>query len=134
MFGGVKMKSKLLAVLAAGVVLLLVSGPMFAHHGGAQYDTKHPVTMSGTVTEYMFTNPHVQIHFDVMGENGSVEKWVAETASPQRLFGFGWNAKTLKAGDKITVTGAPLKDGNKIVTIIKLVGGNAPVLTQGSTE
>ena len=128
------MKSKLLAVLAAGVVLLMVSDPIFAHHGGAQYDTKHPVTMSGTVTEYMFTNPHVQIHFDVLGENGSVEKWVAETASPQRLFGFGWNAKTLKVGDKITVTGAPLKDGNKIVTIIKLVGGNAPVLTQGSTE
>jgi len=128
------MKIKLLAGLIAGVVLLMVSGPIFAHHGGAQYDTKHPVTMSGTVTEYMFTNPHVQIHFDVMGENGSIEKWVAETASPQRLFGFGWNAKTLKAGDKITVTGAPLKDGNKIVTIIKLVGGNAPVLTQGSIE
>ena len=134
MSGGVKMKTKLLAVLAASVALLTVSGPMFAHHGGAQYDAKHPVTMSGTVTEYMFTNPHVQIHFDVMGENGSIEKWVAETASPQRLFGFGWNAKTLKAGDKITVTGAPLKDGNKIVTIIKLVGGNAPVLTQGSIE
>jgi uncharacterized protein DUF6152 len=128
------MKIKLLAGLAAGMVLLMVSGPMFAHHGGAQYDTKHPVTMTGTVTEFMFTNPHVQIHFDVMGENGSIEKWVAETASPQRLFGFGWNAKTLKAGDKITVTGAPLKDGNKIVTIIKLVGGNAPVLTQGSIE
>jgi hypothetical protein len=128
------MKTKLLAVLAASVALLTVSGPMFAHHGGAQYDAKHPVTMSGTVTEYMFTNPHVQIHFDVTGENGSVEKWVAETASPQRLFGFGWNAKTLKAGDKITVTGAPLKDGNKIVTIIKLTGGNAPVLTQGSVE
>ncbi len=128
------MKSKLFAVLAAGAVLLLVSGPMLAHHGGAQYDTKHPVTMTGTVTEYMFTNPHVQIHFDVIGESGSVEKWVAETASPQRLFGFGWNAKTLKSGDKITVTGAPLKDGNKIVTIIKLVGGNAPTLTTGSTE
>ena len=128
------MRSKLFAVLAAGVVLLMVSVPMFAHHGGTQYDTKHPVTMTGTVTEYMFTNPHVQIHFDVTGENGSVEKWVAETASPQRLFGFGWNAKTLKSGDKITVTGAPLKDGNKIVTIIKLVEGNAPVLTQGAAE
>ncbi len=128
------MRSKLFAVLAAGVVLLMVSVPMFAHHGGTQYDTKHPVTMTGTVTEYMFTNPHVQIHFDVISENGSVEKWVAETASPQRLFGFGWNAKTLKSGDKITVTGAPLKDGNKIVTIIKLVGGNAPVLTQGAAE
>jgi len=134
MFGGGKMKSKLLAILSAGVVLLMVSGPVLAHHGGAQYDTKHPVTMTGVVTEYLFTNPHVQIHFDFTNENGEVEKWVAETASPQRLFGFGWNAKTLKAGDKITVTGAQLKDGHKIVTIIKLVGGNAPVLTEGSTE
>jgi hypothetical protein len=128
------MKSKLFAVLAAGVVLLMVSGPLFAHHGGAQYDAKRPVTLTGTVTEYMFTNPHVQIHFDAKDESGNVEKWVAETASPQRLFSFGWNAKTLKAGDKITVTGAQLKDGQKIVTIIKLVGGNAPVLTQGAAE
>src|ERR1700691_6343781 len=134
MFGGGKMKSKLLAIMSAGVVLLMVSGPVLAHHGGAQYDTKHPVTMTGVVTEYLFTNPHVQIYFDFTNENGEVEKWVAETASPQRLFGFGWNAKTLKAGDKITVTGAQLKDGHKIVTIIKLVGGNAPVLTEGSTE
>jgi len=128
------MKSKLFAVLAAGVVLLLVSGPLLAHHGGAQYDTKHAVTVTGTVTEFMFTNPHVQIHFEVKDETGNVDKWVAETASPQRLFSIGWNAKTLKAGDKITVTGAQLKDGQKIVSIIKLVGGNAPVLTQGAAE
>src|SRR5258708_30517304 len=125
MLGGEKMKSKLFAVLAGGVVLVLVADPMFAHHGGEQYDTKDPVTMTGTVTEYMFTNPHVQIHFEVIGESGSVEKWVAETASPPRLFGFGWNPKTLKTGDKITATGAPLKDGNQIVPISKLVGGNS---------
>ena len=128
------MKSRLFAVLAAGVVLLLVSAPLFAHHGGAQYDTKHAVTVTGMVTEYLFTNPHVQIHFDVKDETGNVEKWVAETASPQRLFSFGWNAKTLKAGDKITVTGAQLKDGQKIVSVIKLVGGNVPALTQGAAE
>ena len=128
------MKSKLFAVLAAGVVLLMVSGPLLAHHGGAQYDTKHAVTVTGMVTEYLFTNPHVQIHFEVKDETGNVEKWVAETASPQRLFSFGWNAKTLKAGDKITVTGAQLKDGQKIVSVIKLVGGNAPSLTQGAAE
>jgi hypothetical protein len=128
------MKSKRFAVLAAGVVLLLVSGSLLAHHGGVQYDTKHAVTVTGTVTEYMFTNPHVQIHFEVKDETGNVEKWVAETASPQRLFSFGWNAKTLKAGDKITVTGAQLKDGQKIVSVIKLVGGNVPTLTQGAAE
>jgi hypothetical protein len=128
------MKSKLFAVLAAGVVLLMISGPMLAHHGGAQYDTKHAVTVTGNVTEYMFTNPHVQIHFDVKDDSGKAEKWIAETASPQRLFSFGWNAKTLKAGDKITVTGAQLKDGQKIVSVIKLVGGNAPALTTGAAE
>jgi hypothetical protein len=128
------MKAKLFAVLAAGVIVFMVSGPMFAHHGGAQYDTKHSVTVTGMVTEYLFTNPHVQIHFDVKDESGNVEKWVAETASPQRLFSFGWNAKTLKAGDKITVTGAQLKDGQKIVSVIKLVGGSAPALTTGAAE
>ncbi len=128
------MKSKLIAVSAAAVIVLAVSGPMLAHHGGAQYDAAHAVTVSGTVTEFRFTNPHVQIHFDAKDENGNVEKWIAETASPQRLFGFGWNAKTLKVGDKITVTGAQLKDGQKIMSIIKLTGGNAPVLTKGAAE
>jgi hypothetical protein len=126
------MKNKPIAVFAASAVLLVVSVPLFAHHGGAQYDAKNPVTVTGTVTEFRFTNPHVQIHFDVTDESGKVDKWVAETASPQRLFSFGWNAKTLKSGDKITVTGAQLKDGQKIMSIIKLTGGNAPVLTQGA--
>jgi len=128
------MKSKLIAVFAACVALLTISGALFAHHGGAQYDAKNPVTVTGTVTEFRFTNPHVQIHFDVTDETGKVDKWVAETASPQRLFSFGWNAKTLKPGDKITVTGAQLKDGQKIMSIIKLTGGNAPVLTKGAAE
>jgi len=126
------MKSKLITVLAAGVALFAVSSPVLAHHGGAQYDAKHPVTVTGTVTEFIFTNPHVQIHFDVTDESGKVDKWIAETASPQRLFGFGWNAKTLKTGDKITVTGAQLKERKKVMSIIKLTGGNAPVLTQGA--
>ena len=126
------MKRKLFGTLTAGVVLLLVSGPSFAHHGGAQYDKEHAVTVTGIVTEYLFTNPHVQIHFDVKGENGNVDKWIAETGSPQRLFRFGWNANTLKPGDKITVTGAAFKDGRKVMSLIKLVGGGAPTLTVGA--
>ncbi len=99
------MKSKLFAVLAAGVVLLLVSGPMFAHHGGVQYDTKHAVTVTGTVTEFMFTNPHVQIHFDVKDETGNVEKWVAERVEREDLEGRGqdhgyWCAAQRRAEDR----------------------------------
>ena len=126
------MKRKLFAVLASGVVLLLVARPVLAHHAGILYDKEHPITVTGTVTEFMFTNPHAQIHFEVKDESGAVTKWVAETAGPQRLLRLGWNAKTLKAGDQITVTGAQFKDGRKVLSIGKLVGGNAPVLTQGA--
>ncbi len=66
------MKRKMLVVLTLAVGLVVIAGPMFAHHSGAGiYDRDHPVTVSGTVTEYVFINPHVQIHFDVKAEDGA---------------------------------------------------------------
>src|SRR2546430_9652356 len=56
------MKSKLFAVLGAIVVFLLVSSTLLAHHAGTLYDREHPVTLKGTVTQFVFTNPHAQIH------------------------------------------------------------------------
>ncbi|MBF8305267.1 MAG: hypothetical protein HW398_455 [Acidobacteria bacterium] len=63
---------KLFTVLAAGVVLWMVSGPLFAHHAGSLYDREKPVTLTGTVTQYLMINPHAQIHFEVKDENGNV--------------------------------------------------------------
>ena len=129
------MKGTLVRSLVAVVGLLALSAPILAHHGSrVSYDLTKQVTMKGVVTEYQYQNPHIYILYDVKDDSGKVEKWIAETASPQRLFSFGWNAKTLKAGDKITVTGAQLKDGQKIVSVIKVVGGNAPALTTGAAE
>jgi len=121
-----------LAAMAGGALLLLVSVPAFAHHAGSLYDREHPVTLSGTVTKYLMINPHAQIHFEVKKEDGTVETWVAETAGPQRLLRVGWNKNTLKRGDQITFVGAQFKDGRKYLSIHKLTGGNAPVLTEGA--
>jgi hypothetical protein len=126
------MTKRLFAALAGGVILLMVSSPLFAHHAGSLYDREHPVTLTGTVTKYLMINPHAQIHFEVKDENGNVETWVAETAGPQRLLRVGWNKNSLKPGDKITVTGAQFKDGRKYLSIFKLEGGNVPVLTEGA--
>ena len=126
------MKRKLFVVLAAAVVLLMVSGTLFAHHAGVLYDREHPVNVTGTVTDFQFVNPHARIYFEAKDENGNVEKWIGETAGPQRLFRVGWNKNTLKPGDKVTVTGAPFKDGRKVLSIFKLTGGNVPVLTLGA--
>lgn len=98
-------QSELLSFTAVSVGLLMVSGPMLAHHGTAAYDTTKSVTVQGTVTEFQFVNPHVEIYFDVKGDKGNVEKWQAEATSPNHLARAGWTKNTLKPGDQITATG-----------------------------
>ncbi len=126
------MKRELLAVLAGVVGLLLGAGPIFAHHSAAIYDREHPITLKGTVTKLAFFNPHVRIYFEVKDENGNVVKWIAATATPQRLHRAGWNAKTLNPGDEISITCDPARDGRKICSVRRLVGPNGKVLSEGA--
>jgi len=68
-------------VVAVTVILgvLLVSGPLLAHHGEANYDTTKVVSVKGTVTDFLFVNPHVQIALDVKNDKGEIEKWIGES-------------------------------------------------------
>ena len=126
------MNSKKSAVVGAAVALLLVSATAWAHHAGSLYDRDHNVTVTGTVTQYEFANPHTRIHFEVKDEQGNVVKWVAESAPPQRLYRAGWRTDSLKPGDQITVSGFPMKDGSKFITVRRLVGPTGKVLTEGA--
>jgi len=104
-------KGSILVALAIGV-LLLAAAPLWAHHGTAVYDAKHPVTLSGTVTEYRFANPHVLLFFDAKDANGKIQKWAAEVGAPNNLNrSVGWTSKTIKAGDAVTITGSPSRNG-----------------------
>jgi hypothetical protein len=122
-------KKFIIAAFAVGAVVISTS--LFAHHAGSLYDWKNPVTLTGTVTEYLFVNPHTQIHFEVTDGNGIVTRWVAESLPMQKLRRTGWNAKTLKVGDRVTVTGAPHKQGEKALGVVRLVGPAGQVLSQG---
>ena len=126
------MRTEPIASWIAGVGLLLLATPMAAHHSPAMWDRLHHVTLKGTVTEVTFSNPHVQIHFEAKDDKGNPEQWTAESAPPQRLYRAGWNSKTLKMGDQITVTGAPSKDGRKIVNIRELLGPRGQTLYEGA--
>jgi hypothetical protein len=123
------MKTKLFA-LAVGA--LMISGIAWAHHAGSIYDRDNPITFKGVVTEFQFTNPHVQVVFETVREGGAKEIWKAGSAPPQRLYRAGWNTKTLNPGDETTVTCLPAKDGSKICSIRNLVGPGGKVLTQGA--
>jgi len=126
------MSSKRGTLLAAWVVaggLLVLAGPMFAHHSLANYDRQQTITLTGTVTEFLLKNPHMIIVFEVKEEDGTVVKWTAGSSSPMRLFRMGWKTTMLQPGDQITVTGGPHRGGKKELWLNKLVGpsGDVPV-------
>jgi len=118
---GTQMKIKLLAVLIGAASLLMVSGPLFAHHGRSNYDVTNSVTLKGVVKEFEWINPHALIHFDVTDENGKVEKWIGETNSPNTLSRQGWNRNTVKTGDQITLIGHRVKGGAFYFNFSKII-------------
>jgi hypothetical protein len=104
---------------------LLVSGPLLAHHGETNYDTEKLVSVKGTVTDFQFINPHVQVFMDVKNGNGEIEKWSCEARSPIMLVRLGgWDKNTLKPGDVITANGFRAKNGATILRLKKIVLAN----------
>ena len=100
-----------LAAMLAGAPL--VSLTAFAHHSFAMFDRDKEVTLVGTVREFQWTNPHAFIEIDVPASNGAAEKWSIELNSPNNLTRQGWKSSLLKAGDKVSVTLNPLRDGKR---------------------
>ena len=115
------MRSKVLACL------LLFSGAAMAHHGTGTYDSTKSVTLTGTVTEFAFTNPHAAMYVDVKDDKGKVVNWAIEMNSPGVLARAGWTKKAFKAGDQITITVRPSKAG----TPVGLINRAQPVLVNG---
>lgn len=114
------MKKRFLVVSAAAV-LLTVSGPASAHHSMAMYDQTRQITLTGTVTEFRLTNPHIQILFDVKTDQGNIEHWSSIGDNPVNLRRKGWNRNTIKPNDQITISGYPAKEGRPLMTTNKIV-------------
>jgi len=122
------MRAKILVLIVCVVVVLIVSGPTFAHHGTAAYDIKNVVTVKATMTDFRFINPHVQLYFDVKNDKGEVEKWQAELTAPNKLSRAGWDKHTLKPGDSITASGYVDKGDGHTMWIRNLIGPNGEAL------
>lgn len=107
------MKSKSLIASLAVAAGLLIGGPAFAHHGtSASYDMNKPMQVTGTVTEFIWANPHARLFIDVTDASGKTVNWGIEMRpAPNGLTRAGWTRHTLKAGDKITITVFPSKFG-----------------------
>jgi hypothetical protein len=126
-------KAKFLVIFAlAGS--LVASIPLLAHHGNAAFDVGKRVTVKGTVTEWVWANPHCWLKFDAKDDKGNVAHWVAETNNAPDMIERGWSKNTFKPGDEVTVTVEPVKSGNPVGRVVGVVLANGQALGMSYLE
>ena len=128
------MSNPRITVFTVAVGLLIVSVAASAHHSAAIFEPGKRVTVTGTVTEWFWANPHCLLSFDVKDAGGQVVRWVAETQAPPNMIPFGWSKQSFKPGDEITITLEPARSGRPVGRLLRvafpdgrtlLPGGNA---------
>jgi len=93
-----------------------------SHHSfSAVYDDTRLLTVSGIVTQFRFVNPHAMMYMDVTDASGKVSKWTVEFAGRLNLSNVGWTADSIKAGERVTVTGNPTHTGSERIAFKKLL-------------
>jgi hypothetical protein len=103
------MRKALLGWSAA--LALAAAAPVLAHHSPAAFEAQKTITLTGTVKEFRWQNPHTWIEVLVPDERGRDVLWNFELTSPTYLIRAGWKSNTLKPGDKVTISGRPLRSG-----------------------
>jgi len=125
------MKDKFFGVFLGVAGLLVVSVPLVAHHGGASFDTTKELTLKGTVTEWFWGNPHCFLRFDAKDDSGTVRNWAVETSNSTDMTRRGWARTSFKAGDEVTVTLQPVKNGAPVGRLRNVVLPNGQKLGTG---
>jgi len=104
------MKYSFLPAVIAAAFIAAAAIPSSAHHSFAAFDVASQKTVTGTVKQLDWTNPHIWLWIDVPNDKGGSDTFAFEGMSPNFLARRGWTKNTLKAGDKITITYRPMKD------------------------
>ena len=104
------MKKKIAGILLAAA-WLAASAPAAGHHGAASFDTEKTLTLKGTVTEWLWANPHCFLKIDAKDDTGMVRNWNLELGNPTDSTIAGYRRTLFKPGDVVTVTVTPVKSG-----------------------
>ena len=113
------MKSKNLFFVSCAATLALLSGEAGAHHSAAMFDAKKEVTVTGTVKEFQYSNPHSWLLVDVKGKDGKVTTWGFEAEGPSTLTRAGIRPSDFRAGTQIEIVGHPMRDGRPAASWVR---------------
>jgi hypothetical protein len=125
-------RNKVLGVFLAPVCFLAVSVPLAAHHGAAGFDMEKQLTMKGTVTDWLWANPHCFLRYDTKDDAGNVAHWAVEVSNPTDMVRRGWTKRSVKVGDEVTVTVRPAKNGAPVGQLLKVVLPDGQTLIGGN--
>ena len=113
-------------VLAAA---LLAAAPARSHHSNVAYEVNKVITITGTVKEFQWVNPHTWLHVIVDDGKGGTVVWAAEGRAPGILLRAGWTKSSLKAGETVTVDMSPAKDGTHTAIIARVTKADGTILS-----
>jgi hypothetical protein len=130
-----------MSVKKAGAVLVLITAwlgarTLFAHHTRAMFDQTKQVTLSGTVKEFQWTNPHCWIQVlvaDATNPQAEPVEWGLEMGAPLELMRHGWKPGSLKPGDRVAVVINPLRDGQHGGLVVSVSGPDGQMIGRPAT-
>lgn len=130
------MRRKTRSALLAVIGLVLVTVPVWAHHGvKAEFDINRTVTVTGVLSKVLWVNPHIYWYVDTKDNNGKTVTWAFEGLPPGMLHRAGVLQNMLKVGETVTTTAWPARDGTKLLGFgkgIKYSDGHEIVMTVGA--
>ena len=121
-------KSAVVALLTLGFAIGMTT-PTQSHHSLSVFDYGTETTVTGTVTSFVYRNPHCFLHVAVKGEDGAMTAWAVEMSAIPAMIRRGVRKSTFKAGDTVTVTVNPMRSGDtagKFVSAIAADGKTYP--------
>jgi hypothetical protein len=121
-------RQSIMRIAVAAGVLAGLGVPASAHHSGAMFDPEKTITLKGVVKEFEYTNPHSWLWITVTNDDKTTTDWGFEAEGPSTLFRNGVKKSDLKPGDKVTVTGRPMRDGRPAAAWINAVKEDGRVL------
>jgi uncharacterized protein DUF6152 len=125
----VKIRRTVALVFATMLAVSLLATVTLAHHGRAGYDQKDSTkTITGTVTEYNWKNPHVSITWQAKDPGGKPVVWTGEFSSPTTMLSYGMSRSSFKAGEEVNVTVIAAKGGIPYGLVTKITRPDGKVV------
>lgn len=127
-----------LLILATCALMLTFVTNVRAHHSYSPYDFSNKISLTGTITRFDFSAPHIWVDIEVLREDGSTEKWEILTTSPVRWNAAGHDRNFVKVDDKMTITGWPARNGSNEMVLSAFISEQKGELviraTRGTNE